>query len=378
MEELSLDNIMSESEVENLFTSYEDTSEPQNEETKPEEKDTQEETADTSEEAEESQDKDFYELDEEEEDTFGEEDPDSESMDSSPNFYSSITNALKDEGIFPDLNDEEIANVTTPEDFKRIVEEQIKQGISERQRRIDEALSVGVEPTDIQKYENTLNYLDSISNEAIDEESDNGEKLRKQLIYQDFINRGYSDERAKREVQKSLNAGSDIDDAKEALSSIKEFFNSKYNDLVNDNKKMLEEERKERDKKTEQFRKSIIENPKLFGDLELNASVRQKVFDNLSKPVYKDENGQLLTAIQKYERENREEFLKNVSVVFTLTNGFKDLNNILKGSVNKQVKSKLKDLEKTLSNTMKSSGALKMVTGVDKDSYIGKGIKLDL
>jgi hypothetical protein len=42
------------------------------------------------------------------------------------------------------------------------------------------------------------------------------------------------------------------------------------------------------------------------------------------------------------------------------------------------VKSKLKDLEKTLSNTMKSSGALKMVTGVDKDSYIGKGIKLDL
>ena len=299
-------------------------------------------------------------------------------MDSSPNFYSSITNALKDEGIFPDLNDEEIANVTTPEDFKRIVEEQIKQGISERQRRIDEALSVGVEPTDIQKYENTLNYLDSISNEAIDEESDNGEKLRKQLIYQDFINRGYSDERAKREVQKSLNAGSDIDDAKEALSSIKEFFNSKYNDLVNDNKKILEEERKERDKRTEQFRKSIIENPKLFGDLELNASVRQKVFDNLSKPVYKDENGQLLTAIQKYERENREEFLKNVSVVFTLTNGFKDLNNILKGSVNKQVKSKLKDLEKTLSNTMKSSGALKMVTGVDKDSYIGKGIKLDL
>ena len=244
MEELSLDNIMSESEVENLFTNYEDTSEPQNEETKPEENNTQEETADTSEEAEESQDKDFYELEEEEEDTFGEEDPDSESMDSSPNFYSSITNALKDEGIFPDLNDEEIANVTTPEDFKRIVEEQIKQGISERQRRIDEALSVGVEPTDIQKYENTLNYLDSISNEAIDEESDNGEKLRKQLIYQDFINRGYSDERAKREVQKSLNAGSDIDDAKEALSSIKDFFNSKYNDLVNDNKKMLE--RKER------------------------------------------------------------------------------------------------------------------------------------
>ena len=34
------------------------------------------------------------------------------------------------------------------------------------------------------------------------------------IIFQDFLNRGYSKERAAREVQKSFNAGTDIDDAK--------------------------------------------------------------------------------------------------------------------------------------------------------------------
>ena len=55
-------------------------------------------------------------------------------------------------------------------------------------------------------------------------ENNEGENLRKQLIYQDFINRGYSKERATREVQKSFNSGSDIDDAKEALLSNKQYF----------------------------------------------------------------------------------------------------------------------------------------------------------
>ena len=107
---------------------------------------------------------------------------------------------MKEEGIFPDLEDDSLSKITEAEDFRDLIEQQIKAGLDERQKRIDEALNAGVEPTEIKKYENTLGYLDSIKDNDISDESDKGETLRKNLIYQDFINRGYSKERAAREV----------------------------------------------------------------------------------------------------------------------------------------------------------------------------------
>ena len=64
----------------------------------------------------------------------------------------------------------------------------------------------------------------TVAQGPLSDESEKGEKLRKDLIYQDFLNRGYSKERATKEVQKSLNAGTDIEDARESLKSNKEFF----------------------------------------------------------------------------------------------------------------------------------------------------------
>lgn len=45
---------------------------------------------------------------------------------------------------------------------------------------------------------------------------------------QDYLNRGYSQARAEREYNKSVQAGTDIEDAKEALTGNREHFQSKY------------------------------------------------------------------------------------------------------------------------------------------------------
>ena len=298
------------------------------------------------------------------------------------NFYSSIAKALKEEGIFPDLDDEGLSKVKDPEDFRDLIDQQIKAGLDERQRRIDEALNAGVEPTEIRKYENTINFLDSIKEENISDEGDKGEKLRKDLIYQDFINRGYSKERAAREVQKSFNAGTDIDDAKEALKSNIDFFKDKYDELVNEAKSEAEQEEKERKEQAEKLKSSILNDKDVFGDLSIDKSTRQKIYDNIAKPVYKDpETGEYFTAIQKYEMENRTDFLKNIGLLFTLTDGFKNLDGLVKGKVKKEVKKGLRELEHTLNNTARTSdGNLKFVSGVDEDpeSFIGKGWNLDV
>ena len=386
-EELSLDNILGAEEIENLFVEDGETQDtpPANEEPPKKE----EEPSKNKEETTEVVDVDNLFTDTPEsvgsgkENTEEKEDTTPKGNGTSPkNFYSSIAKALKEEGIFPDLEDDSLTKVKDPEDFRDLIDQQIKASLDERQKRIDEALNAGVEPTEIRKYENTINFLDSIKEENISDEGDKGEKLRKDLIYQDFINRGYSKERATREVQKSFNAGTDIDDAKEALKSNIDFFRDKYDELVNDAKSEAEQEEKVRKEQAEKLKSSILNDKDVFGDLSVDKSTRQKIYDNIAKPVYKDpETGEYFTAIQKYEMENRTDFLKNIGLLFTLTDGFKNLDGLVKGKVKKEVKKGLRELEHTLNNTARTSdGNLKFVSGVDEDpeSFIGKGWNLDV
>lgn len=386
-EELSLDNILGAEEIENLFVEDEDTQDtpPANGEPPKKEKEPDNDKEETTEVV--DVDNLFTDTPESvgsgKENTEEKEDTTPKGDGTSPkNFYSSIAKALKEEGIFPDLDDEGLSKVKDPEDFRDLIDQQIKAGLDERQKRTDEALNAGVEPTEIRKYENTINFLDSIKEENISDEGDKGEKLRKDLIYQDFINRGYSKERAAREVQKSFNAGTDIDDAKEALKSNIDFFKDKYDELVNEAKSEAEQEERERKEQAEKLKSSILNDKDVFGDLSIDKSTRQKIYDNIAKPVYKDpETGEYFTAIQKYEMENRTDFLKNIGLLFTLTDGFKNLDGLVKGKVKKEVKKGLRELEHTLNNTARTSdGNLKFVSGVDEDpeSFIGKGWNLDV
>ena len=385
-EDLDINNIMSSDEIDDLFSdsieSNEDViSEDQDANKTPEQKENNKEKEQTTEV---NVDTLFTDKPESvssgEENTKVGEDADS-NKDASPktNFYSSIAKALKEDGIIPDLDEKEIKS---PEDFASGIDKYIKSKLDEHQKRVAEALELGVEPTEIKRYENTLSYLETIKEETLKDESDKGEKLRQQLIYQDFINRGYSEERAKREVTKSLNAGTDIEDAKEALNGNKEFFKKEYENLINQAREEELEYEKNRKEQAQKLQKSLLEDAMVFGELKLDKTIRQKALDNISKPVYKDpKTGELYTAIQKYEKDNRVDFLKNIGIIYTLTDGFTNLKGLIKDKVNNEVKKGIRELEHTLNNTSRSNdGNLKFVSGVndDTDSIISKGWNLDV
>jgi hypothetical protein len=376
-EELSLDNILETEEIENLF-SEEEIQETTDSESSGEDKETTE-TVDVNN----LFTNESESVGSEEDNTRDKEDTDSsKDKGASPtnNFYSSIAKALREEGIFQNLDDE--VNISSAEDFAKAMRDEITAQFDERQRRIDEALNAGVEPLEIKRYENTLGYLNSLQDSHLADESEKGEKLREQLIYQDFINRGYSKERALREVKKSFNSGTDIEDAKEALISNKEFFQNEYDSLIQETQEEEKREIQRRKEQAEQLKKSILEDDKVFGEIQVDKATRKKVFDVISKPIYKDpDTGELFTAIQKYEMDNRTEFLKNLGLIFTLTDGFKNLDNLVKNKVRKEVKKGLKELEHTLNNTARTSdGNLKFMSGIEEDpeSYIGKGWEIDV
>lgn len=297
----------------------------------------------------------------------------------SNSIYSSIAKDLKEDGVFLDLDDDTISSIKTSEDFYKAIEEQIQAKMDSRNKRIDDALNYDIEPSEIKKFENAIDYLDSITEDAISDEGDNGEKLRRTLIYQDFINRGFSKDRAKREMEKSFSAGTDIDDAKEALESNKEYINKEYDRLVAEAKAEVEKDTKRHKEEAESLRKTIFEEKELFGELVLDKATRQRIYDNISKPIYKNpDTGEMLTAIQKYESENRVDFLKNLSIIYTLTDGFKNLDNLVKDRVKKEVRKGQRELEHVINSTPRhSDGSLKFTSGVsDKESRSSKFIDL--
>lgn len=300
----------------------------------------------------------------------------------SPNFFSSIAAALVDEGVFPDLNEDEISQIKGPEDFRDLIDRQIKSGIDEANQRVLEALNAGVEPTAIQNYERVLSYLDSIDDATLEDESEKGENLRKNIIYQDYINRGFSKERATKEVEKSFRAGTDIEDAKESLTGNKDFYKGQYDDLIKEGKEAEAKEAKKQKEQAEELKKSILTEKKIFGDIEIDKNTRQRVYDNVAKPIYKDpDSGEYLTAVQKYQRENPVEFSKNLGLLFTLTDGFKNIDTLVGGKVKKEVKKGLRELETKIRSTSSStSGNLRFANGGynDKESIFSKNFEIDI
>lgn len=394
---LGFDNILGEQEIENLFTPEEGnedetpkadeeqkTSEVSTEEPQEKEKNNTAEAVNPEELFDDTEDEKPEDVGSEKKDVKEKEDTitDKDSGTSPNNFYSSIANALAVDGVFPNLTEDTVKKASDAESFSQLIDDEVNARLNSQQQRILKAMDNGVEPDTIKKYENTLNYIASITEPQLMEEGDQGEELRMNIIYQDFINKGYTPEKAKKYTERSIDAGNDIDDAKDALQSNREYFTHAYNDLLQEAQERADAERAERAKQSDALKNSLLKDKDLMGDIDIDSSLRKKAFENISRPMYKDpETGGYLTAIQKYEMEHRPEFIKYMGLFYTLTNGFKDFNSFTKGKVKKEVRKGLRELEHTLNNTNRTSdGSLKMVTTAKDDpySYIGKGVRLDL
>ena len=367
MEGLSLDNIMTGEEAANLFSQEQESTE-ENEVETPKDKEEKENKEAT-------EVVDVNSLFTEEPESVGSGDNNKEKEDTtskegtSPNFYSSIAKTFAEDGVFQNLDEEALSKVNDAESFLDLVEQQVQSKLDEKQKRIDQALNAGIEPTQIQRFENNMKILNSITEDSISEEGEKGENLRKNIIYEDYIQKGFSKERAIKAVERSIAAGTDIEDAKEALQSCKDQVTKAYNDAVREAKEEKANEEKELREQAEALKKSILSDKKPFGDLELDKNTRQRVFDAISKPVFTDpETGDKLTAIQKFEADNHNDFMKYVGLTYVLTDGFKSLDGLVKGKVKKEIGKGLKELEHTLNNTARNSnGTLKFTSGVGSD-----------
>ena len=287
--------------------------------------------------------------------------------------FLSVAKEFAKDGLFGDIDENELNEVRDADSFKKLIKSAIDKGLDEDTRRVKEALELGLETKDIVEFEDTIKFLHSITKRDLLKEDDEGEgdMLRKRLILQDFINNGMSEEEAVAKYKELYKNGEDIDAAEKALKANKQFFQDEYDKLFEKKRKEKEEFETGINDQTKKLKDAIFGESKYFGEIELDEKLKKLALKNLSELQFKDkETRQMLTAIQKYERENRTDFLKNIGILFTLTDGFKNIDKLVKKAVNRRVNKQIGDMEEMLRNPSQSDDTLKLARGSNRSNII--------
>ena len=296
----------------------------------------------------------------------------------SPNFYASIASSLKGDGILT-LDDSDFENIENADDLAALFRKQTDKLLDDNQKRINEALSNDVPVDTVKQFENVLTYIKSISEEDLQAETPEAEQLRGNIIVQDYMNKGFSQERANKEVKKSFEAGTDIEDALESLKEVKDFYTSKYNEVINSAKEEKANKLKGEREQSKQIEKKFLEVEEPIKGIKLTENERKKILNLYTKFIGKDSSNKPLNAIQQYANDNPVDYQYNISLLYYLTDGFEDLGKVIQKEVKTKTKSALSNLEKTLRNPSNNLGGGNGLSfDNDRSSESFKGISVDL
>lgn len=291
---------------------------------------------------------------------------------SSPdNLYSSIANSLAEDGTLSNLSDDDLKEIKDPETLVAAMKKQINSMLDDEQKRIKDALEAGMQPTHIQQYENSIRYLESLTDEQLSTEDEEGEQLRKNIIYNYHLSLGMSQDKANKMAERAFAGGTDIEDAKEYLEALRDHYKGEYKKLIDEGKKQNQEAKKKQEEDIKKMKDTLLNDSKIMGDIEIDARTRQLAFDNWMKPTHKTENGVYQSAIQKYIADNPTDFQMKVALLFTMTDGFTKMGNVLKQAVKKEKRKALQELEHVVNNTQRNPSGTLNLRGRKEDQMFG-------
>ena len=172
-------------------------------------------------------------------------------------------------------------------------------------------------------------------------------------MYQDFLSKGLSKEKASRYANQRFKAGEDLLDAQEAKSSLMEVVTKQYN--ANKQSEIDKETAKKEAiaARKETLKSKILDTEEVAKGLKIPENVRKEVYKEMSTTVSTDpETGIPENSLQKYRRENPDDFGHKLYFMWKVTKGFKDFAYFS----NKKNTAKTRKLESALRQSVHVSG----------------------
>lgn len=298
------------------------------------------------------------------------ENPEVKTEQGSPNISSSIAEALVDRGVLQTLSKERISEIKDAESLIDAYEEEMDNRVESRldeiTKRVNDALNYGIEPTRIQQYEQWIATLDKVTDEILDNEEN--ENYRKNLIYQYYKSKEFEDADAKEMVERSVENGKDMDDAKKAREALKKFYRKAYDTEMDNARKEHDAYIEKQKKQIKDLKDSIIDDKENFYEqFEIGKASRQKIFDVVARPSIQDGENKI-TPLQKFIKDDPNKANKIIGTLYVLTNGFTDFSGMMKGTVKKQVRQSVANLQRVLAQTKPQDGSMNFKTGLGEDN----------
>lgn len=268
------------------------------------------------------------------------------SSDSSPNPYLSLASALREEGALQNISDEKLKGVEDASSLVDLISEEFEtskdsyiQNLEGTAKEVAEAIEKGVDPEDFRKAKSQELEYTQLSNEDLEGD----DEKQKKILEEEFINRGFSKDRAQKFVKDLEHTGELEEESKNSLKTLQEEKKKETEKLKEQAEKQREQQEEERKEQLKKLEGNIKEKHEIIPGLQINENMKSKVYQSMTSPVGEDDNGNPVDAVMKEWMSNPDYPIK-VHYLHQITNGFTDFSKLLNGSKKKA----LKDIENSV------------------------------
>ena len=197
--------------------------------------------------------------------------------------YSTLAAQFKANGVLPGLED--VNTIKSLEDIHEAMKKEVESRFDSRSKRIEEAMKLGLPANEVSEQIEVIDRLKKITPEYI--ASDEALEFRRTAIIQDALAKGYSQARAEKMAQRSIDDGTDIEDANDSVKAIITKEETELNSIIQAAK----------DKENESINgiKDYISNNKaIIGGIELSQAQSDELYKQITTDLGNKENAFML------------------------------------------------------------------------------------
>ncbi len=238
-------------------------------------------------------------------------DSEEKSKTSSPSPFEPFAKALFEEGIFSHFDAEEFAKMTEElgevdalfDLTRKNIESEInayKEAAEEDYKAFVDARDKGIDLNEYAKLSKNKQKYSSINEDSLEDNED----LQKSLVKEYLESRGFSKEEIDDTVESYEDTAKLLGKSKVALKNLLKSEEEREVKLKEDAKTRDIEVKEQVKKQKQELQKIISDTEQIIPDVKLTKNEKNKLFDLITQPVAKDEEGNLVNSIMKKRLEN--------------------------------------------------------------------------